>query len=43
MGLSTRDSGISRVVKMEKGFKFGLMDPFMKATGKMTKLTAKVD
>ena len=43
MGQSTKDSGISRVVKMVKGFKFGSTDHFMKATGKTTKLTAEVD
>jgi hypothetical protein len=43
MGQNTRVSGISRVVKMVREFKFGSMDHFMKATGKTTKLTAEVD
>ena len=43
MGQSTRDSGISRVVKMVKEFKFGLTVLFMKVIGKTTKLTAEVD
>jgi hypothetical protein len=39
-----KENGMKKPIKeMERAIKFGLMDPYMRATGKMTKPTEEED